>query len=272
MLKNRHNLNYNRVKNHAPKVHDMNEDQWGWFLAGLIDGDGHFNKLGYLTLVFDAHSVNTAYEIKRFIGYGTVSRVPYKNAYTYVLSHRQGRLRVAELVKHKLRHKNKRDQYNIRFVNKLNLPHTSYDKAIKVSFENHWLAGFIQSDGSFQIKALTRANRKTTEFRLVLQIDQKYRYLLDEIKSCFGGYVGYRASQDTYYYSSVSFKNAVCLIYYLDVYCVRGCKNTCYKLWRRCYIIIQSQAHLSPRGASVIYARKLKLSRLYASRLSLTKK
>lgn len=67
----------------APKVSAMNADQWGWFLAGLIDGDGHFNKLGYLTLVFDANSVSTAYGIKRFIGYGTVSRVSKKPTLTY---------------------------------------------------------------------------------------------------------------------------------------------------------------------------------------------
>ena len=269
MVTNKHNSNYNQVKVHTPKVSTMNEDQWGWFLAGLIDGDGHFNKLGHLTLVFDANSISTAYEIKRFIGYGTVSRVPKKKAYTYVLSHRQGRFRVAELVRHKLRHKDRLNQYNTRFVNKLNVPPSA--NAPKVSVDNHWLAGFIQSDGSFQIKTLKRANRKKTEFRLVLQIDQKCRYLLDEIQACCGGFVGYRALQNTYYYSSVSFKNAVPLIYYLDVYCVRGFKNTCYKLWRQCYVTIQNKAHLSPHGARAIYARKQKLSCLYASKLSLTK-
>ena len=83
-----------------------------------------------------------------------------------------------------------------------------------------------------------------------------------EIQACCGGYVGHRAPQDTYYYSSVSFKNAVPLIHYLDTYCVRGFKNTCYKLWRQCYIVIQSHSHLSPRGARVIYARKQKLNRV----------
>ena len=259
------------MHHHAPKVYDMNEDAWGWFLAGLIDGDGHFNKLGYLILVFDANSVSTAYEIKRFIGYGTLSRVPFKKAYSYVLSHRQGRIRVAQLIRHKLRHKNRVSQYNTRFVTKFDLPYS--DNLSKLSFENHWLAGFIQSDGSFQIKALHRQDRKNIEFRIVLQIDQKYRYLLDEIKDCCGGYVGYRASQDTYYYSSVSFKNVVPLIHYLDAYCVRGFKNTCYKLWRQCYIIIQSEAHLSLRGdlTRVINRRKQKLTCLYASKPSLTK-
>lgn len=65
--------------------------------------------------------------------------------------------------------------------------------------------------------------------------------------------------------SSVSFKNAAPLIYYLDTYCVRGFKNTCYKLWRQCYVTIQNKAHLNPHGARVIYARKQKLSGLYAS-------
>lgn len=64
---------------------------------------------------------------------------------------------MAELISHKLCHKDRLSQYNTRFVNKLNMPPSANSK---VSVANHWLAGFIQSDGSFQIKTLEKANRK----------------------------------------------------------------------------------------------------------------
>lgn len=247
MLKNRHHSNYDQISVHANKLQPMTENQWGWFLAGLIDGDGHFNKLGYLSLVFDGKDVATAYEVKRYLGYGKLSPIRGKSALTYVLSHAEGRARVAALVKNKLRHKEKFTQYNTRFVPKLNLPPSAEARELRLN--NHWLAGFIQSDGSFALKALQRPHRKNTEFRLSLQIDQKERYLLDEIKACLGGSIGFRHGQNTFYFSTVSFKNVVPLINYLDTYAVRGAKQTVYKMWRQAYVLIQTQAHLSPRGA-----------------------
>lgn len=60
------------------------------FLAGLIDGDGHFNKLGNLIVTFDLNNVRTAYKIKSYLRYGTVSMIKDKKACKYVLSHPVG--------------------------------------------------------------------------------------------------------------------------------------------------------------------------------------
>lgn len=260
-----HNKNFTAVSRHAPNARTMTVQQWGWWLAGLIDGHGHFNKLGYLVIAFDLNCVTTAYALKQRVGSGRVSRVKGKKALTYVLSHPAGRITVAHAVQDKLRHYSKIEQYNTRFAPKLNLPPTRPARALTKC--DHWLAGFIQSNGLFQIKAYQRTNRPRLEFRAVLQIDQAERRLLDQMKQCFGGYVGYRANQEGYYYSSVSFHNAVALIHYLDVYQVHGHKMTAYKLWRQCNVLIQDAMHLTDAGCDKIMKRKLKLSKLLSSRV-----
>jgi hypothetical protein len=265
-LVSHHNKNYTKVSHHAPNTLKMTDPQWGWWLAGLIDGDGHFNKLGYLVVVFHLNCTSTAYALKRRIGSGKVSRVKGKLALTYVLSNRVGRTDVAHVVRDKLRHPIKIDQYNTRFAPKLNLPATG--SGMPLAHWDHWLAGFIQSDGSFQIKALqlklSRGKKKKPrpEFRVVLQIDQADRRLLAMIQACFGGSIGYRAKQNTYYYSSVSFHNAVALIHYLDHHQMHGHKMTAYKLWRQSYVLIQNKEHLTDAGCRKILNLKQKLSRL----------
>jgi hypothetical protein len=69
-----------------------------------------------------------------------------------------------------------------------------------------------------------------TEIRVMLQIDQKSDSLLSLriIQRCLGGSIGYRASQDTYYYSTVSFGNAAKLIQYCDhTHLIGASSNMC---------------------------------------------
>lgn len=255
---NPHNDAYPRISKHVTKVKPMSSTDWGWYLAGLIDGDGHFNKLGYLVLCLHTTDILCAHKIKTYIGYGTISPVHHKNAYTYVLSHPRGRARLAGLIHNKLKHKSKIFQYNHRFGPKLGFdPQTVHPK---LSLETYWLCGWIQSDGSFQVKVLSRPTRKNLEFRTVLQIDQKEPDLCYELQSVLGGYVGFRASQNTYYYSTVSFHNGVKLINYLDRFCLQAGKRAAYRIWRRCYVSIQQGDHLTPHGAKTILRRKRKLN------------
>jgi hypothetical protein len=57
---------------------------------------------------------------------------------------------------------------------------------------------------------------------------QKDNYLLLSIKSLFGGNIGYRKSQDTYYYGSTSFGSAKKVIKYFDNYHLQSSKYSNY--------------------------------------------
>lgn len=70
---------------------------------------------------------------------------------------------------------------------------------------NYWLAGFIQGDGSFQIKLLKVKTRVGLRVQLTMQISLKKNQLLTAIQNDFGGYIGFRKPHNTYYYSSGGF-------------------------------------------------------------------
>jgi hypothetical protein len=69
---------------------------------------------------------------------------------------------------------------------------------------------------------------KKSEIRLNLQIDQKEKDLLLLIKQYFGGNIGYRINQNTYYYGSTSFGSAKKVINYFDYFHLLSTKHIDY--------------------------------------------
>jgi hypothetical protein len=88
------------------------------------------------------------------------------------------------------------------------------------------LAGFADAAASFQIKFIARDSRQ--EVRLSFQVGQKTAPTLLLIKNYLGGNVGYRPSQDTYYYGSTSFGSARNVIHYFDAFHLLSSKHTNY--------------------------------------------
>ena len=113
----------------------------------------------------------------------------------------------------------------------------------------------------FQIKIINRDNRSIPEIRLNFQIDQKDNYLLLLIKEVFGGNIGYRESQDTYYYGSTSFGSAKKVIKYFDNYHLQSSKYFNYLKWRKAYIMVQAKDHLTEKGIDKIYKLKNSMNR-----------
>ena len=244
---------------HVPThLKPANDNQFGHYLAGLIDGDGHFSKQQQLVIVFNSLDVSLAYYIKKQIGFGNMRKVKNKKAFLLIIGSKKGLEKVINLINGKIRTKNKLDQIcnNIlkhkHFVElkkkikfKLNL-----DKDLK----NYWLAGFSDADASFQIKLLNRTNR--TEVRLNFQIDQKKIDTLILIKNFLGGNIGYRKNQDTYYYGSTSFGSAKNVVDYFNSFHLLSSKYISYLKWRKAYIIIQNKDHLKNEGLKKIVKLK----------------
>ena len=110
-----------------------------------------------------------------------------------------------------------------------------------------------------QIKLINKNQR--TEVRLNYQIDQKENTLLILIKNFLGGNLGYRKSQDTYYYGSTSFGSAVKVINYFDQYPLLSSKHLNYLKWRKAYILIQNKEHLTELGLEQITKLKKTMNR-----------
>ena len=248
---------------HVPTHLKPNSDRdFGHYLAGLIDGDGHFSSKQQLVIVFNLLDASLAYYIKKRIGYGSVRKVKDKNAILLIIAAKKGLEIVLNLINNKLRTENKFNQVKKNILNHINYAEFSKTIDFKLNLsddlKNYWLAGFTDADGSFQIKTINRNNK--TEIRLNFQIDQKTKSTLTIIKEFLGGNIGYRKSQDTYYYGSTSFGSAKKVINYFDHFHLLSSKHVKYLKWRKAYIIIQNKDHLTKSGISKIVKLKLKMS------------
>lgn len=257
--------NVKLISVHVPKhLKPLSDDSFGHYLAGLIDGDGHFSSKQQLVIVFHSLDVSLAYYIKGRLGFGTIKKVKDKNAFILVVAARKGIEKVINLVNNKIRTENKYHQISKNILN-----HDSYKELKKTvdlklnssnDLQNHWLAGFSDADASFQIKVVNRNNK--TEIRLNYQIDQKSNNILLLIKEFLGGNIGYRHSQDTYYYGSTSFGSARKVINYFDYYHLLSTKHINYLKWRKAYLIIQDKNHLNKNGIEKIIRLKSTMNRL----------
>jgi hypothetical protein len=96
---------------HVPKhLKPLDDEQFGHYLAGLIDGDGHFSSQQQLVIVFHKLDVSLAYYIKKRVGYGRVTKVTTKNANLLIIAGREGLDKVLKLINGKIRTKNKFNQ------------------------------------------------------------------------------------------------------------------------------------------------------------------
>jgi len=224
---------------HVPShLKPISDEQFGYYLAGLIDGDGHFSSKQQLVIVFYLLDVSLAYYIKERLNSGSVKKVKDKNAFILVIASREGLEKVINLINGKIRTENKFNQINNNILNHSNFvdlkKNISFKLNLNKDFKNHWLAGFTDADGSFQIKVITRKNRSANssasavEIRLNFQIDQKKDGILVLIKEFLGGNIGYRKSQDTYYYGSTSFGSAKNVINYFDYFHLLSRKHISY--------------------------------------------
>ena len=149
------------ISNHMPKhIRPKNENELGYYLAGLIDGDGHFSNKQQLVIVFNISDVSLAYYLKKKLGFGIVKKVKDKNAVLLIITAKKGIEKVISLINGKIRTENKYNQ----IINNIltNSKYEELNKKINLQLnkekdlENYWLAGFSDADASFQVKIINR--------------------------------------------------------------------------------------------------------------------
>lgn len=257
--------NIKPISVHVPKhLKPVSDDQFGHYLAGLIDGDGHFSSKQQLVIVFHTLDAFLAYYIKKRLGYGSVKKVNNKNAFLLIVAAREGIEKVINLINGKIRTENKFNQITNNILN--HNKYAEFNKKISLKlnlsndFKNHWLAGFSDADASFQIKILNRSKR--TEVRLNFQIDQKKEYILLLIKEFLGGNIAYNKLKDEYTYTSNSYGSARNVINYLDYFHLLSSKHIQFLRWRKTYVFLQPQIPLTLNEASRInkFAKQLQVN------------
>lgn len=250
---NKPSENIKLISVHVPKhARPKSDDQFGHYLAGLIDGQGWLSKDG-VHIGFHRLDASLAYFIKGRIGYGSVIKLEKKDGYLLSITHPMGLENTLNFINRKLRTPSKCDavyKYLIDvFVESLSLKE-KFEVNCSENLNNHWLAGFLDVKGYFQVKC-TRVNSPTgthLEVSLNLDVYQETRLLLDLIKNKLGGNIVFLEDKNQYLYSSISFGSAQKLIDYLNKYHMSSSKYVNYIKWRKAYQIVQEKRHHTPKG------------------------
>jgi hypothetical protein len=97
------------LSEHVPNKKHLTDNEFGDFLAGLIEGNGWF---GYkqLYIIFAEEDTSLAYYIKKRVGYGNVYKIKDKKAVRYICKNKTGLLIILSLINGKLISNYKYDQ------------------------------------------------------------------------------------------------------------------------------------------------------------------
>lgn len=164
------------IKSENQKIDkDLSFNQW---LAGLIDGDGYFilTKKGYTSceITMDARDKKALNEIKHKYG-GTIKSISNANGARYKLRHKKGLISLIKDVNGLIRNPTRLLQMNklcVKYNIELKYPEP-------LTFNNGWLSGFIDSDGSVYY------NEKSGQ--IFISLSQKNKYLLEPLIAIYGG-------------------------------------------------------------------------------------
>lgn len=236
------------ISEHLPKHNsNLTDNDFGYFLAGLIEGDGWFGD-NQLHIIFAENDISLAYFIKSRIGHGHVYKIKDKKAVRYICKNKKGLSIILSLINGKLVSKPKYEQliknnYAEKFNFSINLPSN------KITLDNYWLAGFSQADGCFHICIAKSKTHKTgLSVRLEFSIKQNdglpLKLLYDTLK--MGNLSQYTSG--IWCYKSTGFKTAALLINYFDTFNLFSSKYVSYLKFRKVYIMITNGKHLENKG------------------------
>ena len=240
------------ISDHINKhIRPITEEDFGYYLAGLIEGDGYFGDHNF-EITFHKEDIFLAFYIKKQIGYGSVLNLKNKNSVRYVLKHSEGLKKVISLVNGKFLTDNKINQllkhkYETKFHITI-LPPAKFD-----IHSNYWLTGFSDAHGSFVIwLAKSKTHKLDFSLRLEFKIKQKSNESLKLIQQSLGGNFYYLESEQIFYYNSTNFKSAKNVIDYFDKYQLNSSKLINYLKWRKVYRMVQRKEYLTQEGLDKI--------------------
>ena len=96
--------NVKLISDHVPKhLKPVNDESFGHYLAGLIEGSGQFNSTQQLVIEFNFLDASLAYYIKKRLGYGKVTKLRNKKAINLTITHREGLTKLLNLINGKIR-------------------------------------------------------------------------------------------------------------------------------------------------------------------------
>jgi hypothetical protein len=147
----------------------------GYYLAGLIEGDGCFSR-NKLEIIY--HIKSAAYKLRDLLGYRGVYKHSSRKAVRFAISSKAGLTRVVNLCNGKFVTDSKVNQL-IRHNYETRLGLAILPPSGVLSLNNSWLAGFIDADGSLGIfLAPNKTHTRLLSVRLEVKFSQKDHNIL----------------------------------------------------------------------------------------------
>lgn len=256
------------ISEHVPIKKELSNEEFAYFLAGLIEGCAIFDyKQLQIFFSFAQQDISLAYYIKKRVGYGKVNK-DKKAGVRYICENISGLSIIFSLINgklvsnfwydHLIKHSYS-EQLNL-FI----LPPSN-----KLSFTNHWLAGFSQAQAcfyinvpSFEYKTHIVGYNVTLEYclrqndKLPLQLLYKELSSKDSNKDFFMDWeeMGNISIDQTgiWSYKSSGYKTVFTLIKYFDNFNLFAGKYTSYLKFRKVYVMITEGKHLEEKGIKKI--------------------
>jgi len=261
-----YSLNQNRNFDLINKYKHLNkhekpksDESFGYYLAGLIEGDGYIGKRS-IEIAFHASDIQLAYYIKKRIGYGNVTNYTHTNkAIRYGVWNKEGIIKILNLTNGKFFTKYKNEQiHNYIEYQKIsfNILPSLYELYPNQTYEwknwilnNYWLSGFTDADGSFTIHmSESKTHKLGYNLKLEYKVVQKYIDIILGLNATFGGHYYYDIKGLVFRYKFASLKEQYKIIDYFDKYHLNSSKYIRYLKWRKSYRFYLEKQHLTLIG------------------------
>ena len=223
----------------------QNEFEWGSYLAGLFEGDGHLSTQYQIVISFNYNDKYLASTLSQQFQWGNVYKVKDKLAYNWIICKTFEVNSFLKLINGHIRTFSKLNQINTRIKDQLS--GFCFQTEISTSFilQSWWLAGLSDADGCFYIQFVNKKEvAQTTSPRFHFKISLKERTILDQLKEAIGSNVFTRTHPNgkiTYYWSSTSIQNAYKVDKYFNRYSLLSSKFFNYLKWRKCLLYWQNR-------------------------------
>jgi len=262
---------------------NISNDQLGYYLAGLLEGDGHIsipalgntilNRILNPRIVFTSHINNLQLYAYIQSQLGGIGRFQCNgNNIRYIIGDIKGIKLIINLLHNKLRTpKNITFNELIKFINK------KYNFSFKESIldesnllNNSWFAGFVEADGNFYIKTTkykpkseTRIRSTSESISLRFRLDQRLYDkptcstmlpIMKEITKCFLCNLSkYKTKSGEILSVSITSINKLnVIVEYFDIYNLLGIKYNDFIDWKEVYKMFINKEHLTVEGKDKI--------------------
>ena len=282
------------IKDHSNiNTLNLNKNQLGHYLAGLLEGDGHIslpflgntilNRILNPRIIFTSHINNLPLYIYIQSLLGGVGRFQFvNNNIRYIIGDVKGITLFINTVHNKLR-----TPKNITFNKLIEFFNNKYFLSIESSkldtsniLNNYWFSGFTEADGSFQIKIVdskpkseTRKRSVSENISLRFRLDQRLHdkptsstmlSIMEEIaKSLSSNLNIYKTNKgdETLSITVTSIDKLKTVIDYFYKYPLLGTKCLDFIDWKKAYFLIISKDHLTEAGRLRIKLIKSKMNK-----------